>query len=166
MAALLLCYFTTQLCFYIKMIIRDITSYATAAFSKYPVITITGPRQSGKTTLARSVFIDKPYANLENPVTRQFAEEDPLAFLKQYPDCAVIDEIQRVPGLLSYIQVIIDDKQQNSLFVLTGSQQFELMRSISQSLGRVMESGLELSHYYISRPAPVTHSLYRAPMTR
>ena len=108
--------------------------YATTAFAKYPVITITGPRQSGKTTLARNTFTEKPYANLENPVTRQFAEEDPLAFLGQYPQGAIIDEIQRVPELLSYIQVIVDERRENSLFVLTGSQQFELMHGISQSL--------------------------------
>ena len=108
--------------------------HAAFAFTKYPVVTITGPRQSGKTTLARSTFTDKPYANLENPVTRQFAEEDPVAFLGQYPEGAIVDEIQRVPDLLSYIQVIVDEKRENSLFVLTGSQQFELMRGISQSL--------------------------------
>ena len=116
------------------MISRTLAAYAVAIFIKYPVLTITGPRQSGKTTLARATFADKPYANLENPVTRQFAREDPLAFLNQYPEGAVIDEIQRVPDLLSYIQVIVDERRRNSLFVLTGSQQFELMRGISQSL--------------------------------
>mgnify|MGYP005854486867 CR=1 FL=1 len=116
------------------MIPRIMAEYAASIFTKYPVITITGPRQSGKTTLARSTFADKPYANLENPITREFASEDPVAFLNQYPDGAVIDEIQRVPDLLSYIQVIVDDRRRNSLFVLTGSQQFVLMRGISQSL--------------------------------
>lgn len=116
------------------MISRTIAEYATTAFTRYPILTITGPRQSGKTTLARATFADKPYANLESPVTRQFATEDPLAFLNQYPDGAIIDEIQRVPDLLSYLQVIVDEKQKNSLFVLTGSQQFELMQGVSQSL--------------------------------
>ncbi len=113
---------------------RTITPYAAEAFAAYPVVTITGPRQSGKTTLARETFTDKPYVNLENPITRQFAQDDPVAFLNQYPDGAVLDEIQRVPALLSHIQVIVDEKGQNSLFVLTGSHQFELMREVSQSL--------------------------------
>lgn len=113
---------------------RKLGDYAINIFKKYPVITITGPRQSGKTTLARAVFSEKPYANLENPAIRQFAEEDPVGFLQQYPDGAVIDEIQRVPALLSWIQVEVDEKRVNSLYVLTGSQQFELMRSITQSL--------------------------------
>ena len=117
-----------------NIIPRKIAEHAVSVFEKYPVVTITGPRQSGKTTLARATFSHKPYANLENPVVRQFAQEDPVAFLNQYPDGAVIDEIQRVPDLLSYLQVIIDDKRRNSLFVLTGSHQFELMRGISQSL--------------------------------
>lgn len=116
------------------MIPRILAKYATAIFTKYPVVTITGPRQSGKTTLAKATFADRPYANLENPVTRLFAQEDPLAFLNQYPEGAVIDEIQRAPNLLSYIQVIVDERRKNSLYVLTGSQQFEFMRGISQSL--------------------------------
>ncbi len=113
---------------------RKLAENADNLFQKYPVITITGPRQSGKTTLARTTFSHKPYVNLENPLVREFAQEDPVAFLKQYPDGAVIDEIQRVPGLLSWIQVTVDEKRENSLYVLTGSQQFELVRDISQSL--------------------------------
>ncbi len=116
------------------MIKRTLSDYAQYIFTKYPVITITGPRQSGKTTLAQQTFPDKPYANLENPVVRQFAIEDPIGFLNQYPQGAVLDEIQRAPELLSYLQVIVDDKKVNSLFILTGSRQFELMEKISQSL--------------------------------
>jgi len=116
------------------MIKRTLAEHARQVFSKYPVITITGPRQSGKTTLARSVFAEKSYVNLENPATRQFALEDPNGFLNQFPKGAVIDEIQRAPDLLSYLQVIVDEKKGNSLFVLTGSQQFSLMKGVSQSL--------------------------------
>lgn len=116
------------------MIDRTLAAYAKQAFAHYPIITITGPRQSGKTTLARAVFSDKPYANLEHPATRQFALDDPNGFLKQFPHGAVIDEIQRAPDLLSYLQVMVDDRRENSLFVLTGSQQFSLMKGVSQSL--------------------------------
>ena len=106
--------------------------------AKYPVISITGPRQSGKTTLARMLFPKKPYANLESPDLRQLAMEDPRGFLNRFPDGAVFDEIQRTPLLPSYIQGIVDEKQINSMYVLTGSQQFEISQSISQSLaGRV-----------------------------
>ncbi len=116
------------------MVRRTMAAYAAFIATKYPVVTITGPRQAGKTTLAQSVFGDKPYVNLENPVVRQFAVDDPVGFLRQYPDGAVLDEIQRTPHLLSFLQVIVDEKKKNGLFVLTGSQQFELMDSINQSL--------------------------------
>lgn len=101
---------------------------------KYPVVTITGPRQSGKTTLCRMTFGQKPYANLESPDVRQFAIDDPRGFLSQYPDGAVIDEIQRAPDLVSYLQSIVDADQREGLFILTGSQQFEVGNTINQSL--------------------------------
>ncbi|MBR9987510.1 MAG: ATP-binding protein [Desulfosarcina sp.] len=101
---------------------------------KYPVVTITGPRQSGKTTLCRKVFFHKPYANLESPDVRQFAVDDPRGFLAQYPDGAVLDEIQRAPDLVSYLQPLVDQDQRDSLFILTGSQQFEVSNTINQSL--------------------------------
>ena len=116
------------------MVKRILSDYAKFIFAKYPIITITGPRQSGKTTLAQQTFPEKPYTNLENPVVRQFAIEDPIGFLNQYPDGAVLDEIQRAPELLSYLQVIVDKKNINSLYILTGSRQFDLMDKISQSL--------------------------------
>jgi len=74
---------------------------------QYPVVTITGPRQSGKTTLCTKVFSDKPYANLEAPDTRQFAIDDPRGFLSQYPDGALFDKIQRAPDLVPYLQEIV-----------------------------------------------------------
>ena len=102
--------------------------------AKYPVITITGPRQSGKTTLCKKIFPHKPYANLESPDIRQFAIDDPRGFLAQYPDGAILDEIQRAPDLASYIQPMVDESRREGFFVLTGSQQFEVSNSISQSL--------------------------------
>ncbi|MBN1931376.1 MAG: ATP-binding protein [Desulfobacterales bacterium] len=101
---------------------------------QYPVVTITGPRQSGKTTLCRKVFSHKPYSNLESPDTRQFAIDDPRGFLAQYPDGAIFDEIQRAPDLVSYLQPMIDEDQREGLFILTGSQQFEVSHTINQSL--------------------------------
>lgn len=104
----------------------------------FPIVSITGPRQSGKTTLAKSCFSDKPYTTLEDPDIREFANLDPRAFLAQYPDGAILDEIQRCPELFSYLQGIVDNDTRMGLFVLTGSQQFSLNLGISQSLaGRV-----------------------------
>ncbi|MGE0920237.1 ATP-binding protein [Trichlorobacter lovleyi] len=116
------------------MFARTITPTLLSFATEFPVVTITGPRQSGKTTLCRTTFPDKPYINLEQPETRQFAKEDPKGFLATIPDGAVLDEIQRVPDLLSYIQVLVDDKPAAGRFILTGSQQFEVMNTISQSL--------------------------------
>lgn len=116
------------------MIPRKIRSHALNCFQKYPILTLVGPRQSGKTTLVRDLFRDKPYANLEHPGVREFANSDPEAFLAQFPEGAVLDEIQRVPELTSYLQVIVDEKRRNGLFVLTGSHQFSLRNAINQSL--------------------------------
>ncbi len=101
---------------------------------QYPVVTVTGPRQSGKTTLCRTVFKDKAYVSLETPDTRRFALEDPRGFLSQHPDGAILDEIQRAPELLSYLQTLVDEDPRKGMFILTGSQQFEVMSQIDQSL--------------------------------
>lgn len=104
----------------------------------YPVVAITGPRQSGKTTLARSALPAKPYASMEDGDVREFATRDPRAFLDQYPDGAVLDEIQRAPELSSWLQSRVDRDGRTGLFVLTGSQQLGVMDRVSQSLaGRV-----------------------------
>ena len=116
------------------MIFRDISNSILKLATQYPVITITGPRQSGKTTIVKHLFPQKKYSNLENLETRTFAKDDPVGFLKGFPDGAIIDEIQRVPELLSFIQVFVDDKKQNGLFILTGSNNFLLLNTISQSL--------------------------------
>ncbi len=116
------------------MIVRDISKHLKLLSEKYPVITITGPRQSGKTTLAREVFKGKVYINLEMLDIREFASADPRGFLRKIPDGAILDEIQRVPELTSYIQGVVDEKKRNGMFILTGSQQFEVSNSINQSL--------------------------------
>jgi hypothetical protein len=102
--------------------------------SSFPVVTVTGPRQSGKTTLCRQTFGDLPYANLERPDTREFAREDPRAFLIGFQGGGVIDEIQRVPDLLSWIQAMVDERRPAGPLVLTGSHQIDLMQGVSQSL--------------------------------
>ena len=116
------------------MIEREITPHLLRLFGQFPIVTVTGPRQSGKTTLCRSAFADLAYANLEDPDSREFAESDPRRFLAQFPTGAVLDEIQRVPDLLSYLQVLVDEDRRNGQFVLTGSEQFGLTSTIGQSL--------------------------------
>lgn len=101
---------------------------------EYPVITITGPRQSGKTTIAKSLFNDREYVSFEDPDVRIRASEDPRNFLKRYKDGAVFDEIQRAPDIISYLQQIVDEDTSRCRFILTGSQQFGLLSHITQSL--------------------------------
>lgn len=120
------------------MIDREATTTLKQLAKGFPVVAITGPRQSGKTTLAKFVFADKPYVSLEDPDQMEFATTDPRGFLAQYPEGAILDEVQRVPLLFSYLQSIVDEKHQTGLFILTGSEQFGLVSKITQSLaGRV-----------------------------
>ncbi|MBI9108276.1 MAG: ATP-binding protein [Spirochaetales bacterium] len=117
------------------MIKRNIEAELFQAAKEYPVITILGPRQSGKTTLAKMCFPDYVYANLEDPELRALAVNDPKSFLKMYQAPVVIDEIQNVPELLSWIQVIVDESPRTKAqFVLTGSHQLMLGEAVSQSL--------------------------------
>jgi hypothetical protein len=116
------------------MIKRDIAAELLASAREYPVVTILGPRQSGKTTLARMTFPRKPYVSLEDPDVRLAAENDPRGFLGQNEGGAILDEIQRVPALLSYLQGIVDRGGKRGRFILTGSHQPELHQAISQSL--------------------------------
>jgi predicted AAA+ superfamily ATPase len=106
--------------------------------TKFKAVAVTGARQSGKTTLIKKVFKKKPYVSLENPDKRTFALEDPRGFLANYPNGAILDEIQRVPELFSYLQEILDDSKEKGFFILSGSNNFLLQQNISQTLaGRV-----------------------------
>jgi len=116
------------------MITREAESVLKTLLQGFPMVTITGPRQSGKTTLARKIFSDKPYYSLEDPDVRRMALEDPRAFLARLPNGGVLDEVQRAPELLSYLQSHVDSDGRMGLFLLTGSQQFGLMAGITQSL--------------------------------
>ncbi len=104
----------------------------------YPAVAVTGPRQSGKTTLARYIFKDKPYVSFENPDVRELSQRDPRGFLEKHLSGAVFDEVQRCPEMLSYLQQILDESREPGRYILTGSQQFGLLSGITQSLaGRV-----------------------------
>ena len=100
----------------------------------FPVITVTGPRQSGKTTLVRSLLPSTPYVSLESPAQREFARSEPADFLRQFPQGAVIDEAQNAPELFSEMQGVVDASQQMGMFVLTGSQNLSLLSGVTQSL--------------------------------
>ncbi|OQC06822.1 MAG: hypothetical protein BWX80_01372 [Candidatus Hydrogenedentes bacterium ADurb.Bin101] len=116
------------------MIIRDIAGELLQAAAEYPVATVLGPRQSGKTTLTRMTFPDKPYFSLEDPDIRMAAEADPRSFLAQMKEGGILDEIQRLPPLLSYVQGMVDASGKRGQFILTGSHQPQLHEAISQSL--------------------------------
>ncbi|MCH8486317.1 MAG: ATP-binding protein [Candidatus Cyclonatronum sp.] len=120
------------------MIARDLTRKISGLIKKFPMLAVLGPRQSGKTTLLRALFPAYAYVNLELPETRAFAASDPRGFLERYQKGVILDEIQNVPDLFSYLQVFTDERGINGEYVLTGSQHFLMMEQISQSLaGRV-----------------------------
>jgi len=139
-------------------ITRDIEKEVLLMASAYPVVTITGPRQSGKTTMCKHLFPELPYFSFENPDIRLIAETDPRGFLSKLKKGAILDEIQNVPQILSYLQQIVDEKKNEVNYILTGSNNFSIINKISQSLaGRTavlkllpfsfseMASGLNLS---------------------
>jgi predicted AAA+ superfamily ATPase len=117
-----------------SMITRTCTNELRLAASEYPVVTVLGPRQSGKTTLTRATFPQLPYFSLEEPDTRALAQQDPRGFLSTLRKGAILDEIQRVPELLSYIQTLADTPGKTTRFILTGSHQPQLHQAVSQSL--------------------------------
>ena len=120
------------------MLARDAEKTLIRLAKSFPIVAITGPRQAGKTTLAKAVFKSKPYVSLENPDEREFAQNDPKRFLARFPNGAVLDEVQRCPSLLSWLQGVVDERGGMGDFVLTGSAQFDLIEGITQTLaGRV-----------------------------
>jgi predicted AAA+ superfamily ATPase len=116
------------------MIRRVLEPHVLRTAAQFPVVTITGPRQAGKTTLCRALFPQHRYASLEDPDVREHASSDPRGFLAGFPGGAVLDEVQRVPDLASYLQTIVDRDPQPGRWILTGSQHFGLLSSIAQSL--------------------------------
>ena len=135
------------------MIVRDLAPKLLAAATRSPAITLAGPRQSGKTTLCRAMFPRHPYVTLEAPDERAFATDDPRAFLARFPEGAILDEVQRAPDLLSYLQGIIDDDPTPGRWILSGSQNLSLLASVGQSLaGRTeVHHLLPLTHGEIVR---------------
>jgi len=148
------------------MIARDLTAKLIAAARASPAVTLTGPRQSGKSTLCRAVFPHLGYANLEPPDVRRFAQEDPRAFLAQFPNGAIIDELQRCPELPSYLQILIDQDPTPGKWILTGSQNLTLLQSVNQSLaGRTAVLHLlPLSHgevlHFHKHPVTLNETLF------
>lgn len=140
--------------------------------TRYPVLTLTGPRQSGKTTLSRMAFPDLPYISLENPAQREFAQEDPIAFLARYRDGAIIDEVQRVPQIFSYLQGMVDEDPRPGRFLLTGSQNLALVDAVTQSLaGRttlteLLPLSLEEVRRFPSPPADLDTLLWQGGYPR
>ena len=116
------------------MITRFIEKKLSEMATKFPVIVVTGPRQSGKTTLCKKLFKSYAYVTLENPDFREYAESDPRGFIEEYSDRVIIDEIQNVPSLFSYIQGVVDERDKTGQYILTGSQNFLLLEKISQTL--------------------------------
>lgn len=137
---------------------RKIEEEVLSIAEAYPVVTITGPRQSGKTTLSKYLFPDLPYYSFENPDIRLMAETDPRSFLHSVSAGAVLDEIQNVPFIISYLQQIVDEQKTKKTFILTGSNNFSLMSHVSQSLAgrtavlKLLPFSLQEVHFSLNRP--------------
>lgn len=120
------------------MISRIATNRLKKLGSTFRAVAVVGPRQSGKTTLCKFVFPNKPYVSLENPDVWEFSKIDPRGFLNQFPSGAILDEVQKAPHLFSYLQQILDETTKRGLFILSGSNNFLLQESITQTLaGRI-----------------------------
>jgi len=148
------------------MVQRTLLPRLLAMARKFPAVTVTGPRQSGKTTLCRAAFPDKPYVSLEAPDMRDYARDDPRGFLGDHRDGAILDEIQRVPELLSHLQSELDARPRPGRFVLTGSANLALLGSVSQSLaGRtavlnLLPLGWDEVQRFAKRPGDLLSALW------
>jgi predicted AAA+ superfamily ATPase len=149
------------------VVTRQAAKYLRELASAFPIVAITGPRQSGKTTLARMAFAKKPYVSFENPDVLWTATQDPRAFLARYQEGAIFDEAQRFPDLFSYLQQIVDEDRRPGHFVLTGSRQFGLHARIAQSLagraGLLQLLPFLLSEAYVAKVAALpslNHALF------
>ena len=121
-----------------SIVARQIARPIKSLLSKYPILAVTGPRQSGKTTLLKAILPEYRYVSLENTDERSFANEDPAGFLQKYDSNVIFDEVQRTPNLFSYLQTKVDESGKMGQFILSGSQNFHLLARITQSLaGRV-----------------------------
>ena len=151
---------------------RNLATVLIRVAQQYPVVTVTGPRQSGKTTLCRHVFPTKPYVNLERLDDRSYAESDPRGFLADHPDGAVLDEVQHLPKLLSYLQAEVDDDARPGRWVLTGSEHFGLSGSVSQTLaGRtgvlhLLPLAIDELHRFARHPEGLLPTLYSGGFPR
>ncbi|MGL9779334.1 MAG: ATP-binding protein [Wolbachia sp.] len=145
------------------MYLRSITPVLERFSKLYPALGITGPRQSGKTTITKTLFKHLPYVSLENIDTRFQAQNDPRAFLANYRHGAIFDEVQHVPELLSYLQEIVDESSVKGRYVLTGSQNFALSHHVSQSLsGRIgMTTLLPLSLSELGIPTNINSAIFK-----
>lgn len=154
------------------MISRNLANKLVTLAGYYPVVVVTGPRQSGKTTLCKSLFPAKPYVSLEALDEREYAASDPRAFLAEYKAGAVIDEVQNVPALLSYLQSDVDTNPEPGRFILTGSQHFGLSAAISQSLaGRcgvvaLLPPGFDELRAFENAPDELFNSLWQGAYPR
>jgi len=148
------------------MIQRTLQPYAVALAQRHPIVTLTGPRQSGKTTLCCMAFPDKPYVSLEPLDERDFARGDPRGFLDRFRDGAVIDEVQRAPELLSYIQGVVDQRRDVGIFILTGSHNFGLLQAVTQTLAgrtallQLLPLGLEEVRHFPTAPRDLFQTLW------